>query len=549
MSISDAKTYREQPSLDRVRAIIGGMVDVAAMDLNNRQDAADFDAAVRVAPDAVLGQLDAQDVLAQELIYLWVKKNPANILLLAPNQLFPEILEIFFADCMKKTRPADITARPFVLNRALDGYYVLDYAYITRPGEEIRYFDEEKGIPVSLASKLQVRIKIYDMQKFLTALDLDLAYLTYNHVARYISDLILNAYRNILTIIVDKRQVSYYSLNRYYSNIADSVRVVFDSTYDEHGIVVTDFQIRDISPLGETLREMERKSFELSKMEQQLRFEQRKEAISLEIYERKAAIHGMYPNFPIGMTELEKDRALDRYIRKMKAANAIANNLPFEEEPVAEEVVEETEEATDSILTEDFINEFDFEPEVEETVEEAENEFFTLEDLEPEVVEEAPVVEEVVETAPVEPKKPVRLKSAAGPVAWIFAILFAGLTAAEYITGFVKDLCMQYFSIDFGTFTTFAVAAIGVFVVGFIAAAGQSRKRKKYKMLCEEVNAPVDEADPATEQETSFEEAPEDLVEEVPVADAETVEEITDETVVSEIPVMTEEATASETEA
>ena len=75
MNISDAKTYREQPSLERVRAIVGGMVDVAAMDLNNRQDAADFEAAVRVAPDAVLGQLDTQDVLAQELIYLWVKKK------------------------------------------------------------------------------------------------------------------------------------------------------------------------------------------------------------------------------------------------------------------------------------------------------------------------------------------------------------------------------------------------------------------------------------------------------------------------------------------
>lgn len=63
------------------------------------------------------------------------------------------------------------------------------------------------------------------------------------------------------------------------------------------------------------------------------------ESASLKFYEQKAAIHEKYPEFPITLTETEKDFALERYLKRIGKENSHT-----------EDIVEESLEKRDTDL-------------------------------------------------------------------------------------------------------------------------------------------------------------------------------------------------------
>ncbi len=349
MNFSEATENRELLLSERAKGLVDGTVPVTSLDLNIPEDAADFEAAVAVAPRAVLDQLTLDDIAAQEILYAWVKSSSSNILKLNPDQYFPEIMELYFYDRMVMTAPADKSLCSFSLHKSVDGYYCLNVNYVTHAGEEIRYMDSQLKMPVVMSSRLQVRLKVYDMMKFMNAMDISLNMLSYRQVERYVSDLIVNAYRSVMMILLDKRQVGYYSLNRYYKNIADTVTMLFDNDYDRRGILISDFQIREISIPKNTVDSMERQCFAYRKLEQKFEHDLRCEKMALDMYERKAEIHGKYPNFPVGMTEAEKDFALERYMKKMGLYEEPVLDFGDEDKVVVADAATETTDVFDAL--------------------------------------------------------------------------------------------------------------------------------------------------------------------------------------------------------
>ena len=301
----------------RAQAIIDGTVSVTNLDLSVSEDVADFNAAVSAASQTVFARLSPEDVAVQELLHAWVSATPDNILKIPADFYFPEIMEIYFVKQMKETAPKSLHDSSFALYRGVDGYYSFDVHYKTEPGEEIRYIDSQLRMPVAMKSKIDARIKLYDIIKFLSAMDVDLSALTYSQTISYLKDLILNAYRTVMMAVLDKKQVGYYSLTRYYRTISNAMMTLFERDYDRTGVLLTEFQIRELALPQQALDQVADDYYAYRELDREMEFRNRCEQLALDTYERKAEIHERCQNFPVGMTEAEKDFAFDRFLKKM----------------------------------------------------------------------------------------------------------------------------------------------------------------------------------------------------------------------------------------
>ena len=301
----------------RTQAIIDGTVSVVDLDLSVAEDVADVRAAISAAPETVFSRLSLDDVASQEFLFAWVKMNPENLLQIPANLYFPEIMEIYFYHQIKETAPETSADCNFTIYKGVDGYYSLDVHYETDEGEEIRYIDSQLKMPVAMRSKFDSRVKIYDIIKFLSAIDVDLATLTYSQISAYVKDMLLNAYRTVIMAVVDKKQVGYYSLARYYRTISGAMMSLFEGDFDRTGILLTEFQIRELALPQQALDQAADHYYAYRELEREMEFRNRCEQLSLDTYERKAEIHEKCQSFPVGMTEAEKDFAFDRFLKKM----------------------------------------------------------------------------------------------------------------------------------------------------------------------------------------------------------------------------------------
>lgn len=72
---------------------------------------------------------------------------------------------------------------------------------------------------------------------------------------------------------------------------------------------------------------LEKQFLYLAKERKLREFENDMESVSLKFYEQKAAIHEKYPNFPISLTETEKDFALERYLKRIGKGDEHSENI------------------------------------------------------------------------------------------------------------------------------------------------------------------------------------------------------------------------------
>ncbi len=326
----------ESLSNSRVQQIIDGTLPLSSLNLSVASDLTDFEAAVSASHDQVIGRLTPGDPDAMEFIYAWVQQDPTNVLKLFPEQYFPEILEPYFLQQMKATQPQNESVRSFSIQKTMDGYYSIVMDYRTHDNEEIRYIDAQLRVPTTMTVRLEAHFKLVDILTFLTSLDIDLAALTYQKVELYLNALILDAFRPVMMVVLDKRQIGYYSLTRYYRAITDTVLDRFDANTEVTGLYMSQFKIREVNVPENVVQSMEDNYYAYRQYEQRLEADLRYADLALENYERKAAIHAKYPNFPVAATEAEKDLALNRMLKKMGVyEDPIAKDAHIEQPAVA----------------------------------------------------------------------------------------------------------------------------------------------------------------------------------------------------------------------
>ncbi len=204
----------------------------------------------------------------------------------------------------------------FKIYQSFDKALTLKVSFSTLKGEEIVYRDKALDVPIYLLADSDVTLKVTDPYKFVKFVDINLQQITMPLIVAKILPMISCALRHAFLKCIEDNDICYYDLTKYYGAIAELLREKLQGDIADSGITVTGSYIKSTSIPNGTDKIFENQRIEFMQREKALELQHRAELLALENYEKKADIHKRYPDFEFGLTEKEKDNAVERYISR-----------------------------------------------------------------------------------------------------------------------------------------------------------------------------------------------------------------------------------------
>lgn len=292
--------------------IIMGKQSITALDFTLPQDR---EVALKCLKDkqSLSRQLNSSDPNQLDVLKKWVSSSYANLLALDKEQLCHELVDIYLYD---KIVSSGKTVDKASIFKSYNQEQVVLYEYETKDGEAVCYFDKALGLPTRLKVNASFRFKLVDAFALVRKIDVELSRVDFRLIIGFLTHNINDAIRDVLLDIIDHQKPAYYELPRYFEQIATELIASLNVKLTDAGLIAEEVRILNITIPNDTSDKLENQYFALAEMERVKQSEFKLEAEALKLYEAKAAIHDKYPNFPLGLTETEKDLALNRYLKR-----------------------------------------------------------------------------------------------------------------------------------------------------------------------------------------------------------------------------------------
>lgn len=304
----------DAPIADRARPYLEHKKSLTDLDSLKKSDMEIVDYCLRSVPSMITGfNLGVKNEMA--IIKQWVTNSYSNYLICAKYGVTN--IELLTLYVWKKTQATLSGVDGMSLITSFDNRMVIQYHYETKQGETISYFDKALGVPTSLVAIADLKLKLINAQKLVEKIDVDIKYLDAVFVREFITSTLCRTVRDEILSFISQNDASFYDLPHYYTAINQKILESLNITFISSGLEATDFALTDISVPNNTDKLLQNQFFAIAEAERIKTYEQRMEKASLDLYERKAEIHNKYPNFPLTLTETEKDLALNRYLKRI----------------------------------------------------------------------------------------------------------------------------------------------------------------------------------------------------------------------------------------
>ena len=262
-----------------------------------------------------LSELNINKPSHMKILKNYVNKNYSNYLMLPRYNLECEdLLGIYL---YKKFIEATKEKKTISVMRSYEKKTVLCYRYETKKGETIAYFDKMLGVPTVLKVTADLKIKIVGPERLMKAIDVEVEMIDLNLTENYIDTIVGKNLRDIILNYLQKNDLTYYLMPQHYTPIGEEVKKKLNESLTDAGLEICDLNILDITIPNNTNEMFERQFFAIAEAERVKDYEYRMENAALDLYEKKAEIHNKYPDFPVTLTESEKDFALNRYLKRI----------------------------------------------------------------------------------------------------------------------------------------------------------------------------------------------------------------------------------------
>ena len=255
-----------------------------------------------------------------------IENNKSYFIYLNPDQYDEYLSNIYLYDRISKSEnlPSNF------LSKNYSKLTVLNLDYETCDGEEINYYDYDLETATFLYSKLNVAFKVVDTIKFFKYIDVAIENLGYYSIKQKLTDLIIKVFQKNVIKLVNEDKLGIYKLNAMHAEIEGLIINDINNELKVNGVIAEKINIRKLSVSDVTSKLIEKQDLEILSVKKKKKAEAEYEKLALENYAKKAEIHTANPNYEVGLTEAEKDLALDRYIKKVKFENGLTEEIPEE---------------------------------------------------------------------------------------------------------------------------------------------------------------------------------------------------------------------------
>lgn len=313
-------------------ALMAGKKAVGEINYDDIYEKQALEAAIAEKPSLLAG-VGKLDKFGKKILLDAVSKKYSNFIYLSEPQYFDEIAQIYllkrFEDTSEKWK-----GDKFRLKQSMDNKLVLTLNYVSHKGEEVYYFDRDLRIPASLLTNMRVSVKFNDACKFFGFLDVKVASVNLPDALEALLDLINTEYRRVLQDFIDSKQIGFYKLSAEYGELKEALADALNLKLSKYGAEISDVNIQSISFADNMYESITEQFYALQIERMKKEMENDIAGLSLENYKKKAEIHEKYPNFPVTLTEAEKDLALKRYLVRMEKYSE--ERLQLDKESVSE---------------------------------------------------------------------------------------------------------------------------------------------------------------------------------------------------------------------
>lgn len=259
-----------------------------------------------------------------KLLKYFIEQDKNFFIYLDQSQYNEYIANLYLCDRISKSK----NVYNGFISKNYDRETVFNLDYVTCEGEEIIYFDTDLGTTTFLHTKINVSFKVSDTIKFFRYVNVAIENIGFNSVKETLTNLIMKAFQKTAIKLVNTDKLGIYKLNTMHSEIETEILETMNKEIIDNGVVAEIVNLRKLSVSEATSKIIEKQDLEILSVQKIKKVEAEYERAALENYAKKAEIHKANPAYEVGLTEAEKDLALNRYIKKRSFENGLTNTLP-----------------------------------------------------------------------------------------------------------------------------------------------------------------------------------------------------------------------------
>ncbi len=308
------KTYEANYCESTTNEILKGKKDFLSLDFTKEADKSIALKCIESRLDMAY-KLDVTIPDQKDVLKDWLKKDYRNFLKLKKAQQQDESLLDYYL--YTKFIKDNAQGSGITVTKSFSNKTMLALSYTTKEGELITYYDKTLGYPVKLKTKADIKMRLIEPLKLISKIDLNISSVDLSVVTYNLHNVINNSLRQTIIKEINDRNLSFFDLSQYFASLASAVKADLKTIFADYGLDVDDVYIIDIGIPSDSVKMIESQLFAIAEQKRIKDFENAMEEQSLKFYAEKAAIHSKYPDFPIGLTEAEKDFALRRYKERL----------------------------------------------------------------------------------------------------------------------------------------------------------------------------------------------------------------------------------------
>lgn len=203
---------------------------------------------------------------------------------------------------------------PYFLLHTYDGDLGLMIHDVSAP---IDYFDHDLDIPTWLRVYADCRIVLDNVMLIMRTMNHQLSSFSMSSLSSFVRGIITATSANVILEYFDKKNVGYFHFSQSLSELSVLVKQELDRELEKCGISVYSYGIRKLEISDEVTSMLRKEYFSVRSQSIRAEAERRWADLSLRELEHKAEIISKYELPSDILTEMEKDKAMERYLKKV----------------------------------------------------------------------------------------------------------------------------------------------------------------------------------------------------------------------------------------
>ena len=274
--------------------------------------------------ESKITEIPMEEEWAKPLIHELVKTDVSYFEKLLPEQRTEEDALLYVKYSLSHTDAQKNDEKLYF--ETMDRKSAFHFDYLSNDDEVLEYFDCELSLPTWLRIKAAATFAVSNATKLLEKINVTLGQFSIQLVYAALRRNLTDIFRRELLKYIEEKEIGYFHFEPSYHIFTDIIKSNLDAICEEYGLALCDFHLMKMTISETALENIQNEYLNARILGTRAEAEILWAEASLEILKKKSEILQAHQMPMDTLTEMEKDKALERHLKK------INNRMEHQEE-------------------------------------------------------------------------------------------------------------------------------------------------------------------------------------------------------------------------